>query len=125
LVAADAVHDRDVTAARTALRASTRTLASLGAATALLAGCSSSTPTVDRSDLEQEVSTQLEKEVGTAPDDVACPDDLEGEKGNEMRCTLTAGSDEVGVTVTVTDVDGDDVGFDIVVDDEVDKGALE
>ncbi len=40
-----------------------------------------------------------------------------------MRCTLTAGADEVGLTVTVTEVDGERVDFDIEVDDEVQEGA--
>lgn len=101
-----------------------RLLLAVAAAVLLGAGCSSTT-TVDRDDLEKEVSTQLEKEVGTAPDDVECPDDLTGKKGETQRCTLTAGPDQVGLTVTVTGVDGTDVDFDIQVDDTVQDGAAE
>jgi hypothetical protein len=100
-----------------------RALAALSAVLLLSTGCGDSTPTVDRSDLESEVSDQLEQQVGTAPDDVECPGDLEGEVGRTMRCTLTAGTDEVGLEVKVTEIDGDDVSFDIQVDDEVQKGA--
>jgi hypothetical protein len=101
-------HDRDVK--------TSRILVPVVALAALAVGCSS-TPTVDQSDLEGEVSAQLEQEVGTAPDDVSCPGDLTGEVGETMRCTLTAGEDELGLTVEVTEVDGEDVGFDIQVDE--------
>ena len=83
-----------------------------------LAGCGDSAPTVKQSEVEKEVSSQLEQQVGQAPDDISCPGDLEGKVGTEMRCTLTAGEDELGVSVKVTSVDGDNVKFDIQVDQE-------
>jgi hypothetical protein len=89
----------------------------LAVALLALGGCGDSTPTVKQDTLEKEVSSQLEKQVGQAPDDISCPGDLEGKVGTEMRCTLTAGEDELGVAVTVTSVDGDDVKFDIQVDE--------
>ena len=93
-------------------------LSLLVAAAALTAGCSS-TPEVSQSKLEDEISSQLEKQVGTAPDKVECPGSLTGEVGETQRCTLTAGTDTLGVDVKVTSVDGEDVNFDIEVDDEV------
>jgi hypothetical protein len=93
----------------------TPVLALLLATAALAAGCSS-TPTVDRSKLEDEISSQLEKQVGQAPDKIECPGDLTGEVGETERCTLTAGSDQLGVSVKVTAVDGEKVDFDIEVD---------
>ncbi|MEO9322534.1 DUF4333 domain-containing protein [Nocardioides sp. C4-1] len=81
-----------------------------------LAGCSSG-GSVDQSDLEDQISTQLEEEVGQAPDDISCPGDLDAEEGETMECTLTAGEDELGVQVEVTSVDGDNVKFDIQVDE--------
>lgn len=95
-------------------------VALLLATAAVAAGCSS-TPVVDRADVEDKVSQQLEKQVGQAPDDVSCPGDLKGEVGEKMRCTLTAGKDELGVTVTVRSVDGEQVNFDFQVD-EMDQG---
>ena len=83
-----------------------------------LAGCSQQV-TLDEQELEQEVSSQLEKLVGQAPDRIDCPGDLEAEEGTEMRCVLHAGEDKLGVTVTVTGVDGEDVEFDIEVDEEM------
>ena len=62
---------------------------------------------------------QLESQVGQAPDKVNCPDDLEGKVDATMTCVLTAGSDTLDVTVTVTQVDGSDVSFDIKVADQV------
>ena len=92
-------------------------------ALAALAGCGDSTPTVEQSKVEDTISSQLEAKVGTAPDDVSCPDDLEGKKGTTMRCTLTAGDDELGVTVTVTSVEGKQVNFDAEVDEMGESGA--
>lgn len=86
------------------------------AAVAGLAGCSSS---ISQADLEKQVKDQLTEQVGTAPDDVSCPDELETKVDAETRCVLTAGEDQVGVTVTVTSVDGDKYNLDIVVDDKV------
>lgn len=89
----------------------------LAALALLLSGCSQSA-TVDEKSLEDELSSQLEAAAGQAPDDVDCPGDLDGEEGTEMRCTLTAGEDQLGVTVTVTEVDGEDVDFEYQVDEQ-------
>lgn len=95
----------------------TPVLALLLATATLAAGCSS-TPTVDQSRLEDEISGQLEKQVGRAPDRIECPGDLTGKVGETERCTLTAGSDRLGVSVEVTSVDGEKVDFDIEVDEK-------
>ncbi len=90
------------------------------AACALAVSCSAgSTPTVSRSTLEKTVYDRMTDYAGQAPDKVECPGGLEGEEGKTQRCILYAGSDKVGVTVTVTSVDGTDVNFDIEADDEV------
>ena len=87
---------------------------------ALAVSCSAgSTPTVSRSTLEKTVYDRMTDYAGQAPDKVECPGGLEGEKGKTQRCILYAGSDKVGVTVTVTSVDGTDVNFDIEADDKV------
>ena len=96
----------------------TRRLAVALAAMALATACST-TPEVAEGDLEQEISDRLEDQVGTAPDDVDCPGGLEGKVGETQRCTLTAGNDELGVDVEVTSVEGEQVGFDIQVDEQV------
>lgn len=73
---------------------------------------------VSTTDLDAEVSTQLEAEVGQAPDSVDCPDALPAEVDAEVRCTLTSGDTTFGLTLTVTGVENDEAVFDIVVDDE-------
>ena len=83
-------------------------------------GAAPGAPVVDQADLEREISTRLTELAGQAPDDVTCPaDGLTGEVGGSVRCVLTAGTDRLGVTVTVTGVQGARVDFDIEVDDEV------
>jgi hypothetical protein len=87
---------------------------------ALAVSCSAgSTPTVRESTLEKTVYDRMTDYAGQSPDRVDCPGGLEGEKGKIQRCTLYAGGDQVGVTVTVTSVDGTDVKFEIEADDEV------
>ncbi len=79
----------------------------------VLGGCSS---TVAQADVEEQISTQLAEQVGEEPDSVDCPGDLDAKVDTVMECTLTAGEDELPVTVTVTEVDGSDVSFDIEVE---------
>lgn len=81
------------------------------------AGGSSTAPTIAEPTLEQKVSSLLEQQVGQRPDQIDCPGALAGEIGETMRCTLTAGADQLGVTVTVTEVEGSTVNFDVEVDE--------
>ena len=48
-------------------------------------------PSVDRAELKQEVSDQLEREVGQAPDRIDCPGDLTGEVGTNAGASCTPG----------------------------------
>lgn len=82
-----------------------------------LAGCGDSTVTVKQSDVEGQITSGVADKSGTTPD-VSCPGDLKGEVGEEMRCTATVGADDYGVTVKVTDVDGTDVNFSWLVDEQ-------
>lgn len=73
---------------------------------------------VDREELEQTVKEKLAEEVGQTPKSIDCPEELKAELDASIRCTLTAeDGSEIGLTVTVTGVDGGDVNFDIQVDD--------
>ena len=85
---------------------------------ASLAACSSGA-TLSRADVEDQVSTQLTKEVGQKPDKVTCPGDLDGKVGTTMTCVLTAGSDTIDTHLKVTKVDGSTVHFSIQVADHV------
>ena len=98
-------------------RRSTLTMGAAALALAFgLSGCGGASA-VDSSEVEKQISSQLEKQIGQAPDKVDCPNDLDAEKGAEERCTLTADGQDYGVSVKVTKVDGNDVSFDIAVDD--------
>ena len=68
--------------------------------------------------LADKVSDALTETVGRAPDEVECPDPLPARVGAEVRRTLRDGSTSYGVTGTATAVEGDDVKFDIEVDQD-------
>lgn len=79
---------------------------------------SSATPNVSAADVEQQTATMLTDETGVAPASVECPGDLNAEIGTTMRCTINAtDGTRIGVTLTVTSVDGDVVNWDFQVDD--------
>ncbi len=83
----------------------------------LMSTACSTTSGVSADSLEGQLADALEKDVGQRPDKIECPGELSGEVGATQRCTLTAGSDELGITVTVTEVEGSDVNFDYAVDE--------
>ncbi len=83
----------------------------------LLGAACSTTLTVSKDQVAQQINDQLTQQVGQSPDSVTCPQDLPGQVGATMRCTLTAGGESYGVTVTVTSVEGTNVKFNIQVDD--------
>lgn len=86
--------------------------------TLALTSCGLLTPKVAQADVEQQISTQLAKQVGTAPDKIECPGDLEGTVGTTMTCVLTHQGQSLDVTVTVTSVEDNTVRFDIKVADQ-------
>ncbi|WP_435112334.1 DUF4333 domain-containing protein [Nocardiopsis synnemataformans] len=72
---------------------------------------------VDAEQVAERSSEMLAEQVGQTPDDLTCSEDLPAEVGAEIRCELTADGQTLGVTVTTTSVDGDDVQWDVKVDD--------
>lgn len=95
----------------------------LGAVSLLLTtGCSfefsiGGPDAVDAEQVAERSSEMLAEQVGQTPDDLTCAEDLPAEVGAEIRCELTADGQTLGVTVTTTSVDGDDVQWDVKVDD--------
>lgn len=75
----------------------------------LLAGCS---VTVDQGELEESVSADLEN-AGQPVDSVECSDGLEGEVGFSTECTAHVGDNSHEIVVSVTEVDGTDVNYEI------------
>ena len=96
------------------------TLLALFIALLAMAGCSASVSigdkVLDKSEVEQGASAALAKVVGRAPDSVTCPDDLDAKVGATERCSLTAGGDTLGMTVTVKSVEGDTANYEVKVD---------
>lgn len=83
----------------------------------LIAGCGTGSGSVDRHKVEKEVSDELTKTVGQRPKAIICPGDLKAVEGTTMRCKLEASNgSEIGLTLTVTSVQGGDVRFHIRVD---------
>ena len=82
-----------------------------------LAACGAGTLSAD--EVATKAEDALEQQIGIRPT-ITCPDDVEAEVGAEARCTLTAEGDpaEYGVSIKVTEVDGDNAKFDIQVDDQ-------
>jgi hypothetical protein len=73
--------------------------------------------TVDKDAVAKSIADQLESQFGRRPD-VTCPENLRGDQGATLRCTLSDQGTTYGVTVTVTSVQGGDVKYDFKVDDK-------
>lgn len=96
------------------MSAMSRRLLAAALAAAVLAGCSVlGDRSVTRSDLEGAVQQLMEEQSGQAVDSVTCDGDLAGEVDASVRCTATVAGEEVGLTVTTTDVDGNDVRYEV------------
>jgi hypothetical protein len=82
-----------------------------------LAACGSGTLSSD--EVATKAEDALEQQIGVRPT-ITCPDDVTAEVGAETRCTLTGGDDptKYGVSITVTEVDGDNAKFDVKVDEQ-------
>lgn len=80
------------------------------AALLTLTGCSA---TVNENQVEEAIRTNLGPQISIPIDEVDCPEDLKGEVGQKMVCTMTVQGQQVQVEVTVTSVEGDKVNFDM------------
>lgn len=92
-------------------------------AAGLLGACSAhfeagKTAAVGKEQLAKVVKEKLETQVGAKADSVVCDDALPAKVDATQRCVLTAGGKKYGVTVTATSVEGDNVKFDVKVDDQ-------
>ncbi|WP_418004061.1 DUF4333 domain-containing protein [Mycobacterium sp. PDNC021] len=89
--------------------ASAITVAVFGAA-----ACSSGTPSVSKKDVESQIITKMTGADGKKADSVTCPENLAGQKGAEINCTMKVGDKTSTVNVTVTSIEGEQVKFDMV-----------
>jgi hypothetical protein len=74
--------------------------------------------TVDKNKVAGVISNKMTPLLGTAPDSVTCPDNLKGIVGATLRCQLSTGGKNYGVTVTVTYVAAGNVSFDMLLDSQ-------
>ncbi|WP_445524357.1 DUF4333 domain-containing protein [Streptomyces cyslabdanicus] len=100
------------------------------AAGVLLVGCSasvsigSSTPKLSKDKLADTVAEKLAATTGRPKPDVTCPENLVGKAGTTTRCTLTAeDGSTLGISVTVTSVEGKQINFDIKADETASPAA--
>jgi hypothetical protein len=109
-------------------RSIVRTSLVSGAAAILVAsagGCSFSTTTshsVSKGDVANQISTKMTDAAGNKPSSVTCPNDLDAKVGSQVNCTMKVKDQTYGINVTVTSVNGSDVKFDMV--ETVDKGQI-
>jgi hypothetical protein len=72
------------------------------------------TPAVTKEQLAKSVSNLLSNASGEKVDSVTCESGLEGKKGSEAQCDVTAGGVTTRRTVDVTEVDGLLISFTVV-----------
>ena len=76
-----------------------------------------SDPELSSDKLATSLAAKLASTTGRPKPDITCPEDLAGKAGTETRCTLTADDGStLGVTVTVTSVDGRQIHYDFQAD---------
>jgi hypothetical protein len=89
-----------------------RTLAALGLAAAVGAGLAACSSAVPQEDVAASINAKL-AELGVTASGVRCPEDLDAEVGTTLRCEYTVDGRPIGVTATVTSVQGDQALYDI------------
>lgn len=72
------------------------------------------TPAVTKEQLAKSVSKLVSDASGEKVDSVTCESGLEGKKGSQAKCDVTAGGVTARRTVDVTEVDGLLIGFTVV-----------
>lgn len=78
-----------------------------------LGGCTATTVTVDDERVEEQIRTNIGPQLPAPIDEVDCPEDLKGEVGQKMVCTITVQGQQMQIEVTVTSVEGNNVNFDM------------
>ena len=91
-----------------------RRLTLLAAAPVLGFGLTACSSSIEKDELEQQVSTTIESQFGVAAD-VSCPGDLDAEVDATTECTAIDPDtgEKIGLRITVTSVEGDTADFAI------------
>ena len=74
-------------------------------------------PEASKTDVERAITDALDS-IGQHPDSVTCPGSLPAVVGKSARCELTSGKMRIGVTATITEVDGSTAKYHVKVDDK-------
>jgi hypothetical protein len=90
-----------------------RSLAVAGLAAVLGAGLGGCAGSVTKDDVASAIGGKL-TEQGVTATGVTCPDDLPAEVAKSVRCEYVVDGKPVGVTATVTSLQGDQANFDVV-----------
>ncbi|MGW1161017.1 DUF4333 domain-containing protein [Streptomyces sp. NPDC002513] len=113
----------------TRLSAATSILSAV-ATSVLLIGCSASvsveksTPKMSANKLAGILAERLAATTGRPKPLITCPEDIVGKVGTTTRCKLAADDGStLGVSVTVSSVDGDQINFDFKADDTASPAA--
>jgi hypothetical protein len=95
-------------------RSGRRRAALLAAAPALALALTSCGSAIEQDELENQVASTIESELGVAAE-VSCPGDLDAEVDATTECTATdpETDEEITLRITVTSVEGDTAQFDI------------
>ncbi len=72
--------------------------------------------TIGKDTVAKQITEQISRQIGRAPQSVTCPADLSGDEGATLRCELRDSGKTYGVTVTT--VNRGEVTFDIKVDEQ-------
>lgn len=84
--------------------------------------CSSGPKTVSKGDVANQISTKMTAPNGQKPESVSCPDDLKGEVGAQINCTMKVNGQTSTVNVTVSSINGNQANFDMV--NTIDKNQV-
>jgi Domain of unknown function (DUF4333) len=68
-------------------------------------------PMLTKAEVERSLLNELESHAGQRPDFAECSGNLEGKPGNTVDCTIVAGADTTGFTLTVTTVEGSNINY--------------
>ncbi len=71
---------------------------------------------IGKGTVAREITEEIGRRIGRAPESVTCPADLKGDVGATVRCMLTDRGETYGVTVTT--VDRGELAFDFTVDEQ-------
>jgi hypothetical protein len=107
------------------MQRSKATFSALVLAVGLVAGLSActSTTTVSRAEMEKQAATALASNFKGHLASVTCPGDLKATADATMHCLVTADDGStIGVTASVTSIDGTTVNLAYKVDDKITSG---